>query len=93
MNMRQIVLSAALLSAGSLFGADVVTPEGKDMIRQAQLSRQESQHRGDFLVREGHKLFEALLGREKRVKKEGQRRTDKERYANVKRRMHTEVHT
>lgn len=58
MNMRQIVLSAALLSAGSLFSADVVTPEGKDMIRQAQLSRQESQHRGDFLVREGHKLFE-----------------------------------
>ena len=58
MNMRQIVLSAALISAGALFGADVVTQEGKDMIRQAQLSRQESLHRGDFLVREGHKLFE-----------------------------------
>ena len=58
MDMRHIMLSAALLSAGALFGAGDMTPATKELIRNADLSRQEIVHRGDFLVREGHKLFE-----------------------------------
>ena len=58
MDMRHIMLSAALLSAGALFSAGEMTPATKELIRNADLSRQEIVHRGDFLVREGHKLFE-----------------------------------
>ena len=58
MNMRQIMLSAVVVSASGLFGAGAITPEGKEMIRKAEHARQESLHRGDFLVRQGHKLFE-----------------------------------
>ena len=59
MNTRQILLSAAaLLSAGVLSGAGKSTSEAEDMIRKTELNRQEIVHRGDFLVREGHRLFE-----------------------------------
>ena len=59
MNTRQILLSAAaLLSAGVLSGAGKTTSEAEEMIRNTELKRQEIVHRGDFLVREGHRLFE-----------------------------------
>ena len=58
MNIRQFLLSAALISASGLFGAGAMTQEGKELIRKAELSRQENLHRGDFLVRQGHQLFE-----------------------------------
>ena len=58
MNMRQVMLIAALLGTGALFGAGKAAAGAQEMIRNANLSRQEIVYRGDFLVREGHKLFE-----------------------------------
>ena len=58
MNMRQVMLMAALLCTGALSGAGKDAAGAQEMIRNANLSRQEIVHRGDFLVREGHKLFE-----------------------------------
>ena len=58
MNTRQILMAATLISAGMLSGAGGLTPEAASMIRKTDLGRQEIVHRGDTLVREGHKLFE-----------------------------------
>lgn len=58
MNTRQILLSAALLGACAVSSADQITPEAREMIKKTDLNRQEIVHRGDFLVREGHRLFE-----------------------------------
>ena len=59
MNIRQVMLSAvAAFSAGVLFGAGELSADAKDMVRRTDISRQAVLHRGDFLVREGHRLFE-----------------------------------
>ena len=59
MNTRKLMLSAAaFLSAGALFGAGEISADAREMVRKTDLSRQEVVHRGDFLVREGHALFE-----------------------------------
>ncbi|MBR2373950.1 MAG: type II and III secretion system protein [Lentisphaeria bacterium] len=58
MNTRQTLMAATLISAGMLSGAGGLTPEAASMIRKTDLGRQEIVHRGDTLVREGHKLFE-----------------------------------
>ena len=59
MNTRKLMLSAAaLLSAGVLFGAGEISADAREMVRKTDLSRQEVVFRGDYLVREGHALFE-----------------------------------
>ena len=59
MNIRQVMISAAaVFSAGTLWGAGELSADAKDMVQRTDLSRQAVVHRGDFLVREGHRLFE-----------------------------------
>ena len=55
---RYMLTAAALLSSFALFAAEELSSEANEMIRNADLNRQEIIHRGDNLVREGHRLFE-----------------------------------
>ena len=55
---NRYMLTAALFSACALFAAEELSTEANEMIRNADLNRQEIIHRGDNLVREGHRLFE-----------------------------------
>ena len=59
MNIRQVMLSAAaLLSAGTLSAAGELSSDAKDLVQRTDVNRQAVVHRGDFLVRQGHRLFE-----------------------------------
>ena len=59
MNIRQVMLSAAaLLSAGTLSAAGELSADAKDLVQRTDVNRQAVVHRGDFLVRQGHRLFE-----------------------------------
>ena len=55
---RYMLTAATLLSSFALFAAEELSSEANEMIRHADLNRQEIIHRGDNLVREGHRLFE-----------------------------------
>lgn len=59
MNTRKMMLAAVTaFSAGVLFGAGELSADAREMVRKTDLSRQEVVYRGDYLVREGHALFE-----------------------------------
>lgn len=51
-------MTAALISSAALLTAAELNPEARELIRKTDLGRQEIVHRGDMLVREGHRLFE-----------------------------------
>ena len=55
---RYTLTATALLTSFALFAAEELSSEANEMIRHADLNRQEIIHRGDNLVREGHRLFE-----------------------------------
>ena len=55
---RYMLTAAALFFSFALFAAEELSSEANEMIRNADLNRQEIIHRGDNLVREGHRLFE-----------------------------------